>query len=188
MRSLRDEFPDLRLVLVPRHKERFDEVAKLVRSEGLPLLRRSEVRGAATPDGTSSGVGDRPVLLLDTLGELAACWGLADVAFVGGSLTRRGGQNMIEPAAYGAAVLFGPNTWNFRDIVALLLDADAARMVRDGQELRDAVGALLRDDRFRLETGRRARELVLAQQGATTRTVERIVGHLRIPDAALRAA
>jgi 3-deoxy-D-manno-octulosonic-acid transferase len=187
-RSLRDEFPDLRLVLVPRHKERFEEVAKLVRSEGLPLLRRSEVRqGRGTPDAARD-LDAGPVLLLDTLGELAACWGLADVAFVGGSLTRRGGQNMIEPAAYGAAVLFGPNTWNFRDIVALLLDANAARVVRDGSELRDAVGTLLRDERTRLEMGRRARELVLAQQGATKRTVERIVAYLPAPDAARRAA
>src|SRR4029077_12633296 len=69
------------------------------------------------------------ILLLDTLGELSACWGLATIAFVGGSLTSRGGQNMIEPAGYGAAVLFGPNTWNFKDVVELFLAHDAALVV-----------------------------------------------------------
>lgn len=183
-RSLRTEYPDLRLILVPRHKERFEEVARLVESLGLPLLRRSAVRsGEAVADASR-----QPVLLLDTLGELAACWGLADVAFVGGSLTRRGGQNMIEPAAYGAAVLFGPNTWNFRDIVALLLGADAARVVRDEVELREAARVLLREEAARRSMGDRARELVLAQQGATARTVRRIVAHLPNRMAARRAA
>jgi 3-deoxy-D-manno-octulosonic-acid transferase len=182
--SLREEFPDLRLVLVPRHKERFDEVARLVASMGLPLLQRSTVRSG----DVVANPAEKPVLLLDTLGELAACWGLADVAFVGGSLTRRGGQNMIEPAAYGAAVLFGPNTWNFRDIVALLLEARGARVVKDDAELREAVRSLLRDDVGRLSMGRRARELVLAQQGATARTVARILEQFPEPVVGQRAA
>lgn len=161
-RTLRSKFPELRLILVPRHKERFDDVARLVTDRGLPLCRRSL---PATP---ASG---QPVLLLDTLGELGACWGLADVAFVGGSLTQRGGQNMLEPAAYGAAVLFGPNTWNFKDIVGELLARDAAEVVRDGTELTAAVARLLRDGEFAAERGRRAREFVQTQQGATDRTV-----------------
>ncbi|HEY2251082.1 MAG TPA: glycosyltransferase N-terminal domain-containing protein, partial [Planctomycetaceae bacterium] len=130
--KLRTKFSDLRLILVPRHKERFDEVAQLVQEEfGLPLLRRSglndceEIRGdqfssnrSPPPARQDLNIGlNPPVLLLDTLGELSACWGLATIAFVGGSLTSRGGQNMIEPAGYGAAVLFGPNTWNFKDVV-----------------------------------------------------------------------
>jgi 3-deoxy-D-manno-octulosonic-acid transferase len=113
-----------------------------------------------------------PVFLLDTLGELGACWGLADVAFVGGSLTRRGGQNMLEPAAYGAAVLFGPNTWNFRDIVEQLLARQAARVVRSSAELTSAVHELLRDRGAADELGSRARAFVATQQGATSRTIE----------------
>ncbi|MDB5392345.1 MAG: waaA [Planctomycetaceae bacterium] len=173
-RVLRQQFPTLRLVLVPRHRERFDEVASLVVQSGLPLIRRSDVQ--AHDPGAEITAGQEPaVLLLDTLGELAACWGLADVAFVGGSLTRRGGQNMIEPAGYGAAVLFGPHTHNFKDVVAMLLDADAAQVVNNPAELTVTVRALLTDMQSAQEMGNRARQLVLNQHGATQRTVELIL-------------
>lgn len=165
--SLRSEFPNLRLILVPRHKERFEEVAALVTSRGMTLQRRSN------PVKTA---GD--VLLLDTLGELGACWGLADIAFVGGSLTRRGGQNMLEPAAYGAAVLFGPNTWNFRDIVEQLLARDAARVVRSAEELTATVREFLQHSAAAMEFGSRAKAFIETQQGAASRTVELL---LRIP-------
>ena len=167
--ALRAEHPNLRLILVPRHKERFEEVAQLVLARGLSLRRRSSqdterrrMRDASTTEA----------LLLDTLGELGACWGLADVAFVGGSLTQRGGQNMLEPAAYGAAVLFGPNTWNFREIVEQLLSHDAARVIRSPQELTDTVRQLILDPKTAWNLGQRAMHLVAAQQGATARTVE----------------
>ncbi|MGC1272308.1 MAG: hypothetical protein WBC44_01270, partial [Planctomycetaceae bacterium] len=116
-----------------------------------------------------------PILLLDTLGELGACWGLADIAFVGGSLTHRGGQNMIEPAAYGAAVLFGPNTWNFRDAVTMLLSAQAARVVCDQHELTQAVRDLIADETLRVAMGGRARDTVAAHRGATRKTAELLV-------------
>ncbi len=161
--TLRREFPDLRLILVPRHKERFEEVAQLVLSRGLPLRRRSSVATtASSPEG---------VLLLDTLGELGACWGLADIAFVGGSLTLRGGQNMLEPSAFGAAVLFGPNTWNFRDIVEQLLARQAAQVVHSGDELTSTVRSLLTDSDAANKLGQRAQSFLSTQQGATGRTV-----------------
>ena len=170
--SLRAEFPDLRLILVPRHRERFDSVAQLVSEFHLPLIRRSDPSTAARPFDSL------PVLLLDTLGELGACWGLADIAFVGGSLTNRGGQNMMEPAGYGAAVLFGPNTRNFRDVVEMLLSADAALVVNDQAELTHAVRSLLQDTAKGQELGRRACDLVTSQRGATARTVDLISAHL----------
>src|SRR4029077_19419525 len=124
-------YPGLRLVLVPRHKERFDPVAALLERSGLPYVRRSRL-GSGPPAVSSAS----PVVLLDTFGELAAAWGLADLAFVGGSLDgKRGGQNMIEPAAYGAAVTFGPYTWNFKDTVARLLRHNAALQVPDAAAL-----------------------------------------------------
>lgn len=184
--ELRDEFPDLRLILAPRHKERFEEVAALVQSHGIPLVRRTETdsRGRDFPAhparGAAKSTHPPPVLLLDTLGELGGCWGLADVAFVGGSLTKRGGQNMIEPAAYGAAVLFGPNTENFRDVVELLLAEEAARVVADRDELTEAVRSLLADATSTSRLGERARQVVLSQQGATKHTVELITA-LPIP-------
>ncbi len=160
--QLKDEFPQLRLLLVPRHRERFEDVARLVQQSHLPLLRRSR------PEQTV----ERPVLLLDTLGELGACWGLADLAFVGGSLTRRGGQNMLEPAAYAAAVMFGPNTANFRDIVHELLSREAAVVVHDAQELAATLRIMLINDAERTRLGIAARSFVLTQQGATLRTLD----------------
>ncbi|HEX2475937.1 MAG TPA: glycosyltransferase N-terminal domain-containing protein, partial [Lacipirellulaceae bacterium] len=147
--------PGLRLVLVPRHPERFNDVARLLDESNLAWCRRTELAiQPPAPPGVSDvksnvanfkstafskppaepGAAGR-VLLVDTIGELGAWWGTAQIAFVGGSFGSRGGQNMIEPAAYGAAVSFGPNTHNFRDIVAALLAAQAAVVVRDGQEL-----------------------------------------------------
>ena len=180
-KSLRAKFPRLRLILVPRHKERFEEVAALVHQRGLPLLRRSRSRDAAGDPLSSESI-SAPVLLLDTLGELAACWGLADFAFVGGSLTNRGGQNMLEPAGYGAAVLFGPNTWNFKDITEALLSRDAARVVRSQDELTQLLRGLLQQPEMALRLGNAAREFVAEQQGATRRTVDRLAALL--PDSA----
>jgi 3-deoxy-D-manno-octulosonic-acid transferase len=169
--AARRTHPDLRLIVVPRHKERFDEVAHLIESRGMPLFRRSWTSSTALPP-VSKPDSTPPVLLLDTLGELAACWGLADIAFVGGSLGNRGGQNMIEPAGYGAALLFGPNTQNFRDVVELLLRDDAARVVRDAADLSRALADCLADPDRARAAGARAQKLVLAQQGATARTVD----------------
>ncbi|HXG12944.1 MAG TPA: 3-deoxy-D-manno-octulosonic acid transferase [Gemmataceae bacterium] len=165
-RRAQADHPHLRLFLVPRQKERFDEVAALLRRSGIPFVRRSAVRpGAPSPC--------HPVILVDTIGELGALWGLADVAFVGGSLDgRRGGQNMIEPAAYGAAVVFGPHVWNFRDTAARLVEAGAAIQVPDAAALDTAVRRLLADAAARERLGAAARRLVLQQQGATERTMD----------------
>ena len=163
--KLRPAFPRLRLILVPRQKERFDEVANLLERSGMRFVRRSSMTGPLENRDA--------VLLIDTFGELGALWGLADVAFVGGSLDgQRGGQNMIEPAAFGAAVLFGPHVWNFRDTVQRLLDANAAIQVRDAVDMEQAVQRLLADAGERRRLGAAARELVRSQQGATERTID----------------
>jgi 3-deoxy-D-manno-octulosonic-acid transferase len=112
------------------------------------------------------------VLLVDAIGELGAWWGTAQIAFVGGSLGNRGGQNMIEPAAYGAAVSFGPNTRNFRDIVSALLDRDAAVVVADREELLTFVRDCLLNPKIANARGRRAANLVREQLGATERTFQ----------------
>jgi 3-deoxy-D-manno-octulosonic-acid transferase len=163
-RRARDRHPNLRLILVPRQKDRFDEVAGLLKCSGLSFVRRSELTRPVADRGA--------VVLVDTIGELGALWGLADVAFVGGSLDgQRGGQNMIEPAAYGAAVVFGPHTWNFRQDVTRLLEERAAVQVADAAELESAVGRLLADAEERARLGAAGRRLVLRQLGATERTV-----------------
>ncbi len=160
-RKLRGEQAKLRLFLVPRHKERFEEVAQ--------LLARTEVDFARRSSCADLG---KPVVLVDTMGELGPLWGLADVAFVGGSLDgRRGGQNMIDPAAFGAAVVFGPHVWNFADTAARLIEARAACQVADAEQLETVVRLLLENVEERRRLGTAAREFVLSQQGATERTV-----------------
>jgi 3-deoxy-D-manno-octulosonic-acid transferase len=171
-RRLQGVIDGLRLVLVPRQKDRFDEVAGLLRRSGLPFVRRSELTGPVANRGA--------VVLVDTIGELSAVWGLAEVAFVGGSLDgKRGGQNMIEPAAYGAAVIFGPHVWNFRDAATRLVAAGGAVQVADAAELEAALRELLGDGERRGRMGAAARQFVLAQQGATARTMAAIDALLR---------
>ena len=140
-------------------------VADLLDRSGIAWQRRSALE-------TAGARADARVLLVDTIGELGAWWGTAAIAFVGGSLGNRGGQNMIEPAAYGAAVSFGPNTRNFRDIVAALLASQAAVVVHDADELRQFVRRCLAEPAFADELGRRARQLLAGQLGATRRSFE----------------
>jgi 3-deoxy-D-manno-octulosonic-acid transferase len=159
--------PNLRLILVPRHPERFNEVAQMLDRSGLPYVRRSTLPpGEMAPD---------VIILVDTIGELSAVWGLADVAFVGGSLDgKRGGQNMIEPSAYGSAVLFGPHSWNFKQTVNDLLARQAAIQVQDAAALETEVCRLLADAPLRQRLGQAARQFVLSQQGATERTLDEL--------------
>ncbi len=166
--GLRREFPHLRLIVAPRHPERAAQVENKIAEAGLQCLRRSRLTESNSWDGAA-------VLLIDTVGELAAWWGLAQLAFVGGSMGNRGGQNMIEPAAYGAALAFGPNTRNFRDVVELLLQAQAATVVADTDALEAWVRNGLRDPDAARQAGERAARVVVQQKGATAATL----GHLR---------
>jgi len=175
-RDLVEKHPRLRLVLVPRHPERFEAVAKLLDSSGIPWQRRTALSGetaSGSPPLSSllSPLSSR-VLLVDVVGELGAWWGTATIAFVGGSMGARGGQNMIEPAAYGAAVSFGPNTWNFRDIVAAMLGHDAAVVVQNPEQFHQFVRRCLEQPQWAAAMGQRAQAFVKSQLGATERTVE----------------
>lgn len=162
--------PDLKLILVPRHPQRFEDVAALLDASGVSWQRRSQL--PASGEESNEATKRRwPVLLVDTIGELGAWWGAASIGFVGGSFGSRGGQNMLEPAAYGVATCFGPNTWNFRDIVGQLLAADGAEVVRSLEEFDAFVRKSLESPEVARQLGERAKRLVLSQQGATRRTV-----------------
>jgi 3-deoxy-D-manno-octulosonic-acid transferase len=160
--NLRVAHPRAVMILAPRHPERFDDVAILVRQLGIPSVRRSQWQGQTLAGG---------VLLVDTIGELAALYALADVAFVGGSLVPRGGHNIIEPAQHGVAIVTGNHTENFRDIVTLFQSRDAVRIVGLA-ELPLTLMQLLADDAERRALGRRALETIRSQMGATARTLE----------------
>jgi 3-deoxy-D-manno-octulosonic-acid transferase len=150
------------LILAPRHPERFSEVAELLGQLGIRFWRRSLWSGDPIVAG---------VLLIDSIGELAALYSLADVAFVGGSLVPRGGHNIIEPALHGVPIIVGNHTENFRDIVSLFQSRDAVRVVGPA-ELPLAFMELISNPVEQIALGRRAAETLHAQMGATQRTMQ----------------
>ena len=160
--NVKVEHPRAVMILAPRHPERFDQVAALVEQLGIRCYRRSHWAGEPLTGG---------VLLVDSIGELAALYALADVAFVGGSLVPRGGHNILEPAQHGVAIVVGNHTENFRDIVSLFQSHDAVRIVGVA-ELPLTLMQLLHDDQERRTLGRRAEETLRLQTGATARTLE----------------
>ena len=164
--QLRQTIPDLALVLAPRHVERSKEVIEELERRKLHFYRRSQLPMTdQRPD----------VLLIDTTGELRHFYAAADVIFIGKSLTFHGGQNLIEPAVYGKAIVVGPNMENFAAIMADFHAAQAVRQVADAQELESAIRALLADSTQRQEQGARARRLVEEKSGAIEKTVAQLL-------------
>jgi 3-deoxy-D-manno-octulosonic-acid transferase len=161
---LRERIRGLRMILVPRHPERFEEVARWLEEAGLPYHRRSQ--------GLQPAVPNWQVLLGDTIGELRWWWGLADLAFVGGSFGDRGGQNMIEPAAFGVATAVGPNTKNFADTMRLLREAKAITELDQPEKLAGWVLEYWEQEELRREVGSRARATIAEHRGALGRTLE----------------
>lgn len=164
------------LVLAPRHPERFGLVESVVVEFS---YRRASDWGTEREDVQPGNESRLEVVLLDTIGDLAAVYGIADIAFVGGSLIRRGGHNPLEPARFGVPVVMGPSFENFRDIVARMQAADGIRIVQDKDGLESALVELLRDHEQAQAMGARGRRVFEAQQGATTRAVEALVGMVR---------
>jgi 3-deoxy-D-manno-octulosonic-acid transferase len=152
--------PDALLILVPRHKDRFAAVADLLTRRGVEFARRSQMPGRADT---------APVLLADTIGELALLYACADVAFVGGSLVPTGGHNLLEPAALGIPVLTGPSYRNSEEIAQLLLARGAALQVNTAADLATALRRLLADPVDRRRMGRIGQEIVAANRGSVER-------------------
>jgi 3-deoxy-D-manno-octulosonic-acid transferase len=166
------------LLLVPRHKDRFAGVAELLTARGIKFARRSQMmsgeHGASGEQGASGGntqrlPNDAPVLLVDTVGELAALYASADVAFVGGSLVAIGGHNLLEPAALGLPVLTGPSHFNGKEIAQLLLTRGAALQVESAQDLAAVLVRLLDDPQMRERLGLIGKEIVAANRGSVAR-------------------
>jgi 3-deoxy-D-manno-octulosonic-acid transferase len=151
------------LVIAARHPERFAEVERLCRFEGLSTMRRSELAIDAEPRCDA--------VVLDTIGELAALYQIATAVFVGGSLVRAGGHNILEPALYGKPIVVGPHMENFKEIAETFLANSAAIQVRTGRELEEQVVALLGDPVRRARLGAAARALIDANRGAKDRTL-----------------
>lgn len=170
--ALKEEFPHLHLIIAPRHPERWDRVGKLIVERGFPAVRRSTL----SPEGAVAGAD--PVILLDTLGELADLYALAAVSFVGGSLVPKGGHNVLEAAAQGKAVLFGPHMFNFKEISRLLLEVGGGIEVQDAPDMVEKARRLLQNADEREDMGRRAISVVHANRGALKRNIELVEKYL----------
>jgi 3-deoxy-D-manno-octulosonic-acid transferase len=171
-RKLLSAYPTSRLLLAPRHRERFESIASLLETSGISFARRSKLPGDLAELKPGS------VLLLDSIGELSAIYSLADIAFVGGSLVPRGGHNILEPAYFGKAIVVGPHTENFRDIVSYFTAEDAV-LICEPEELADRWLALLREPGVRKQFGERARAVFQQRSGATDRTMDAIAERMK---------
>ena len=166
------QFPRALLILAPRKPDRFDEAARIIAESNRDFVRRSKIALNGTVSKTLSAPGS--VFLLDTVGELASIYRLADAVFVGGSLVPGGGHNILEPAAFSKAPIYGPSMNNFREMAAKFLNAHAAVQVNTPEELGAAWIGLLKDDMRAMRMGAAARDLVDRNRGATARVLARI--------------
>ncbi len=168
-----DEFSDLRLAVVPRKPERFDEVAAQIQLAQLPLIRYSQVKAGISP----SQIDRNAVILGDTMGDLRKFYSIAGIIFVGRSLVPMGGSDMMEAAALGKCTMFGSHAFNFRQTVDALLAGDGAIMVADADELFQAMHKSLTDSDFAAKIARNGQDVIRKNQGATAKTL-RLVADL----------
>ncbi len=172
---------ELVLLLAPRHAERFGSVAALARQvdpeSGVYLA--SELMAQSASKEPLAPLRSPAIVVLDTLGDLAAVYALADVAFVGGSLVSRGGHNPLEPARFGVPIVVGSSYENFREVVDAMVVARGIRIVQDERELGSALVELLNDRETAQETGRRGQSVFETRAGATQRTVAALLDLLR---------
>jgi 3-deoxy-D-manno-octulosonic-acid transferase len=168
-RQVRAACPDLLLIIVPRHPERFDRVSALSHKLGFKTLRRSEQRPCPA---------EVKVMVVDTMGELPLFYAASDVAFVGGSLVPVGGHNILEPAALARPIITGPHYFNFNEITQQFLKTDAAIKINNTEELAKAVIKLLQNPQQRAKMGDTALQLMANSQGASKRLVNLIKRHI----------
>ncbi len=168
-RQIRSACPELLLIIVPRHPERFDKVSAISQKAGFKTLRRSENRPCPS---------DVQVLVVDTMGELPLFYAASDIAFVGGSLVPVGGHNILEPAALGRPIITGPHYFNFNDITKQFLKADAAILINNTEELAETVIMLFKSTAQRHNMGDAALKIIANSQGASKRLVNLIKRHI----------
>jgi 3-deoxy-D-manno-octulosonic-acid transferase len=180
--AIRNQHPQALMVLAPRHPARFGEVEELLRTRGLNFVRRTGF--APNSEEMRLRLASAEILLLDTIGELAELFGLADVVFMGGSLVPTGGHNVLEPAFWGKTIVFGPHMSNFRDVASLFLGAGAAIQVANATELGKESLRLLDNPDDARRMGEMAKRVVNEQAGATLRVLHQLEEWLGAPSAA----
>jgi len=181
-RSLKqqDHFSDLRLAIVPRKPERFDEVAQLIKQTGFELIRYSQIKNQATGkssiENRASSI--EPIILGDTMGDLRKFYSLATIIFVGRSLVPMGGSDMMEAAALGKCTIFGPHAFNFKQAVDALLTHSGAIMVKDKEDLLQTMQKCLSEPAFAERIAQKGREVIRKHQGATVKSINQIAKFL----------
>jgi 3-deoxy-D-manno-octulosonic-acid transferase len=153
--------PTLKLLIAPRHPNRFDAVAEMIQAKGMSMMRRTQLTTV-----------DTNILLLDTIGELAMLFQYATVVYMGGTLVPTGGHNVLEPARHSKPIVFGPHMENFRDIARLFLEAKAAIQIQQSSQLAPAISGLLSNPRQAAELSRNALSIVDQNSGATERALQ----------------
>ncbi|MFH1867454.1 MAG: 3-deoxy-D-manno-octulosonic acid transferase [Candidatus Omnitrophota bacterium] len=175
-KNLKDQFDSLRLLIAPRHIERIPDIEKLIENYGCKPVRISKLSTSTICDMRNAKY---EIFILDTIGQLKDFYSIAKVVFVGGSLVKKGGQNFIEPALFSKPIVFGPYTFNFRDITEMFLKNEAALMANDGLSLKKALERLLLNPGLCKDMGERAKNIVEANKGATDITLGAIEGMLK---------
>lgn len=170
--SVLKEVPEAVIVVAPRHPERFAAAYSAMKEFGT-------VKATELLAGTAAPVAQGGNILLDTIGDLAAVYELAAVAFVGGSLVRKGGHNPLEPAQFGVPVVMGPSYENFREVVERMRQVDGIEIVKSAEELEPALVLLLKSHESAAAIGERGRKVFEAQAGATSRTVQALMAMLK---------
>ncbi len=165
-KNLKHKHNDISLLIAPRHIERAGEIAETIKCYGFTPVKMFGL--------THKPAAANPVFILDAIGELKLFYSIAWVVFTGGSLVKHGGQNMIEPAFFGKPVIFGPHVFNFKDVACALMDKKAAITVKDKNSLLEAIEKLYKDRAFYEETGKNAKDTVLANQGSAAKTIEQL--------------
>ena len=168
-----DQFADLRLVLVPRKPERFNEVAELIKQQGMGLIRYSQTKKNSSPP-----LDRQTVILGDTMGDLRKFYSLATIIFVGRSLVPMGGSDMAEAAALGKCTMLGPHAFNFKQTVDALLEGNGAIMAKDKHDLQKKIEKCLINPDFAREIARNGQDVIRKNQGATAKSIEQIAKFL----------
>ncbi len=177
-----NQFSDLRLAIVPRKPERFDEVAQLIESRGLSLVRYSHIKKSTTENTEKSIINNQSsidtVILGDTMGDLRKFYSLATIIFVGRSLVPMGGSDMTEATALGKCTIFGPHAFNFKQTVDVLLKDNGAIMVKDKQQLLQTMQKCLSEPDFAQSIAKNGQEVIRKNQGATAKSFDQIAKFL----------
>lgn len=181
--SLRDEFPDLALIIAPRHPERFRKVEELIKKMGFKYIKRSEISQQSTVNGhqitINQGTADsRPIIILDAVGELASVYGIADIAVIGGSFIRHGGQNPLEPAFWGKPIICGPHMENFPFIEDFYKRGGAIKA--DSGGLADVIAELMRSPEKRKAMGEISRAIYDEKSGSIEKSMAVLSHYINI--------